>query len=233
MSSQILQVKNLSVRLDNETIISNLSFSVNSGDFLTILGPNGSGKTVLLKTLLNLIPHQSGEIKWKESVKIGYLPQGLTQLKFKSIPLSVKEFLMLKKIPLAEIYSLMKMVGIKDEKVLNKQLGKLSGGQFQRILMIWALADNPDVLLFDEPTTGVDVHGEKTVYELLSKLQKTKNMTIILITHDFSVVYKYSTGVLCMSKENSCQTTPAEALTTKKLEEIYGMPVKLYQHNHH
>ncbi len=233
MPETILKVKNLSVELNNERIISNLSFDVKVGDFLTILGPNGSGKTVLFKALLGLAPHQSGSVIWRDNTKIGYLPQGLTQLKFKNIPLLVEEFLSLKKISPKKMRELLEMVGIRDENILRKQLGNLSGGQFQRILMIWALANNPDVLLFDEPTTGIDVHGEKTIYSLLRKLQKTKNLTVLLITHDFSIVYKYSNNALCMSKDNVCQTKPAEALTADKLEEIYGMPVKLYQHNHH
>lgn len=234
MSTTILKVKNLFVKLDNDEIIKNLSFQVKKGDFLTILGPNGSGKTILLKTLLKLISRQTtGTVEWSSDTKIGYLPQGLTQLKLKGLPMSVEEFLLLKKIKKEKIIELLSIVGINDKKILNKKLGTLSGGQFQRILMAWALAKNPNVLLFDEPTTGIDAHGEKTVYDLLHKLQKEQHLTVLLITHDFNIVYKYSTSVLCMSKNKSCQTKPAETLSPKKLEEIYGMPIKFYKHNHH
>ncbi len=232
MNKNILEVKNLSLDFDNEKIINNLSFNVKKGEFLTILGPNGSGKTVLLKILLGLISGYEGEFIWQKNTRIGYLPQGLTYLKVKKLPLSVSEFLSLKKIKSEEALDFLSLVGIKDKNILKKKFSSLSGGQFQRILMIWALSNNPDVLLFDEPTTGVDVCGEKTVYELLHKFQKEQNLTIILITHDFNIVSKYSSDVLCLNKNNSCHAKPSEVLVSEKLEEIYGMPIKFYKHNH-
>jgi len=228
----ILEVKNLSVSFDKNIVIKNLSFVVKEGEFLTILGPNGSGKTVLLKTLLKLITEYKGDIIWDEKAKVGYLPQGLTQVKVADSPLSVLEFLSLKNKNKKEILDHLKSVGIEDENFLKKKIGDLSGGQFQRMLMTWALFDDPNVLIFDEPTTGVDVGGEETVYELLKKLREEKNITIILITHDVNVVYKYSTDVLCMSRDDVCHSEPGEILTPERLEEIYGMPVKLYKHNH-
>ncbi len=228
----ILEVKNLSVSFGESKIIKDLSFAVSEGEFLTILGPNGSGKTVLLKTLLGLLSGYEKNIFWREDAKIGYLPQGLTHLKVKESPLSVLEFLSLKNKNKSEIENHLKMLGIKDLSFLKKRIGTLSGGQFQRMLMAWALFDNPNVLIFDEPTTGVDIHGEETVYNLLRDLQKERNLTIILITHDVNVVYKYSTNVLCMSHNNICHSGPEEALSPKRLEELYGMPVKIYKHNH-
>ncbi|MDA3839749.1 MAG: metal ABC transporter ATP-binding protein [Patescibacteria group bacterium] len=230
--SNILEVKNLSISFGKDNIVEDRSFSIKEGEFLTVLGPNGSGKTVLLKTLLGLIPGYRGEIKWSPKAKIGYLPQGLTQMKVADLPLSVFEFLSLKKKDKNDIMEYLELVGIKDEGFLKKRIGDLSGGQFQRMLMVWALFDEPNVLLFDEPTTGIDIHGEETVYNLLHRLQKEKELTIILITHDVNVVYKYSTDVLCMSKDNLCHAKPEEILNPEKLEEIYGMPVKFYKHNH-
>jgi len=231
MNSNILQVKNLTVELDDEKIIDNLSFDIKKGEFLTILGPNGSGKTVLLKALLGLLPY-SGKITWSDEVKIGYVPQGLTQLKVRNLPLLVEEFFRLKKIKKDEISKLLILVGIKDKTFLKKKIGNLSGGQFQRMLLIWALSSNPNVLLFDEPTTGVDISGEETVYNLLYNLREKKKITIFLITHDLNIVSKYSTDVLCMSRDNVCHNRPQEVLLPEMLEKIYKAPVKYYQHKH-
>jgi len=231
MSEYILRVKNLSVELANTKIINDLSFEVTKGDFLTIIGSNGSGKTVLLKTLLGLIAEYKGEIKWQKGIKVGYLPQGLTQLKLQNLPLTVKEFLDLKDVSSAKIFEYLKLVGVDDKDILAKQIAHLSGGQFQRILMVWALADEPDILFFDEPTTGVDMSGEKTIYNLLHKFWQDKHLTILLITHDLSVVYKYSNRVLCMAKTMSCHASPHE-ISPERLEEIYKMPVKFYKHEH-
>ncbi len=231
MENYILQVKNLQIKLDDETIIDNLSFNIKKSEFLTILGPNGSGKTVLLRGLLDLLPYQ-GEINWSSDVKIGYIPQGLTQLKVKNLPLLVEEFFSLKKIKKNEIYNLLDLVGVNDKNFLKKKIGNLSGGQFQRMLLVWALSSNPNVLLFDEPTTGVDISGEESVYNLLYNLCKKKKITILLITHDLNIVYKYSTDVLCISKDNVCHNRPSEVLLPDMLEKIYHTPVKYYRHDH-
>lgn len=230
--SKILEVKDLSINFGEEAVLNKLSFSVKKGEFLTVLGPNGSGKTVLFKALLGIITKISGKIKWAEGVKIGYLPQGLTQLKMFNVPLSVLEFLSLKDKNLDKIKKYLKLVGIDNLAFLKKKIGDLSGGQFQRILIVWALLGKPNVLLLDELNAGVDVKGEETIYNLLHRLQKEYNITIILITHDINVVYKHSSNVLCVNANNTCHTTFREDLDSKALEKLYGMPIKFYKHNH-
>ena len=228
----ILEVKNLSLSFGNNKVLNNLSFSVKEGDFLTVLGPNGSGKTVLFRVLLGLIPNFQGEVRWKKGIKIGYLPQGLTQLKMVNVPLSVLEFLSLKNNDIKVITEYLELVGINDKEFLNKKIGTLSGGQFQRVLIVWSLLDKPQVLLFDEPITGIDVSGEETIYNLLLRLQKKYNIAIILVTHDINIVYKYSSNVLCISKHDVCHTKLVDELDAKTLEKLYGMPIKFYKHNH-
>jgi len=165
---QILKVTNLNVVLDHQIIIENLSFEVKKGDVLTILGPNGAGKSVLLKTLLGLLPY-NGEVEWARGVKIGYVPQRLPFIK--DIPLSIKDFFDLKKSSEKETKEILDSVGFRED-FLRKKIGGLSSGQFQRILIAWGLVGNPQVLLFDEPTTGVDMSGEVTIYNFLATLQK-------------------------------------------------------------
>lgn len=216
------------MELEGEKIIKNLSFEVKRGDILTILGPNGAGKTVLLKTLLGLLPHK-GEIKWKKNIKIGYVPQRLPFIK--DVPLSVKDFLKLKKSFDKEIKEILGSVGFK-ENLLEKKVGDLSSGQFQRVLVAWSLIGTPQVLLFDEPTTGIDIEGEETVYRLLVKLKEKRELTILLVTHDLSVVYTFSNYVICLNKQPICRGFPQEILTPENLQKLYGAEVKYYRHTH-
>jgi len=224
----ILKVKNLNVRLEKEEIIKDLSFEIKQGDVLTVLGPNGAGKTVLLRTLLGILPYK-GEIKWEKEVKIGYVPQRLPFIK--ETPMSVEEFFELKRASRKEIREILNSVEFGS--ALNKKIGELSSGQFQRILVAWALVRNPDVLLFDEPTTGIDIGGEETIYTLLVKLKEKRNLTILLVTHDLSVVFKLSDFVICLNKCPICQGVPKEVLTPEILYKLYGEEVKFYEHHRH
>jgi zinc transport system ATP-binding protein len=228
MAGTILKVENLNVKLDEELIICNLSFEVNRGEVLTILGPNGAGKTVLLKTLLGIFPFE-GKIEWKKGIKIGYVPQRVPFIK--DFPISIDEFFKLKTKNKNEIKEVLKLVGF-NESFLKKNLGELSSGQYQRILVAWALIGNPDVLLFDEPTTGIDISGEETIYRLLEKLKKEKNLTIILVTHDLSVVFKFSDYVICLNKCPICQGKPKEVIIPETLSKLYGQEIKFYEHYH-
>ena len=227
MENIILRVKNLNVELEREKILENLNFEVKKGEVLTILGPNGAGKTVLLKTLLGILSYK-GEIEWKRGIKIGYVPQRLPFIK--DIPMSVREFFQLKDVSEKEIKEILNSIGLKEE-ILEKKIGELSSGQFQRILVGWALSSNPQVLLFDEPMTGIDIGGQESVYNLLEKLKREKNLTILLVTHDLSIVYKFATNCLCLNKKVLCYSTPKE-LTTEHLSQLYGGEIKFYEHKH-
>lgn len=224
----VLKVENLNVELDREVILENLSFEVEEGEVLTILGPNGAGKTVLLKTLLGILPFK-GKIEWKKGFKISYVPQRLPFIK--DIPMSTEEFFKLKNASANEIKEIFNSIGLKED-ILKKRIGDLSSGQFQRILIGWALVSSPQVLLFDEPTTGIDIGGQESVYNLLEKLQKERDLTILLVTHDLSIVYKLASRCLCLNKKMLCYSIPKE-LTSQRLSELYGEEIKLYQHNHH
>ena len=225
----ILKVKNLDVEFDEQKIIDDLSFEAKEGEVFVILGPNGAGKTVLLKTLLGLLPCK-GEIQWKKGIKIGYVPQRLPFIK--DMPLSVEEFFNLKKTSSLEIKQVLKSVGMSDVSILEKMVGLLSSGQFQRILIAWGLINNPQVLLFDEPTAGIDIGGEETIYTLLSKLKKEKGLTIFLVTHDLSIVYNEADKVLCLNHKKLCYGLPKEVLTSQNMAELFGQEVKFYEHTH-
>lgn len=230
----ILTVENLGVKFDNNEVLKGLNFFVQKGDVLAIVGPNGAGKSVLFRALLGLIPY-SGKIQWVPKLKISYVPQ-----KFnigKDLPLSVEEFFKFKQKNREEIVSALKAVGITDEHhiehhILKQRLGWLSGGQLQRVLIAWSILDNPDVLLFDEPTAGIDVGGEETIYNLLKKLKNERGFTVILISHDLNIVYKYANNVICVNKEMVCYGEPNTILDPASLAKLYGGEAGFYKHEH-
>lgn len=232
---KLLTVENLDVSFDGFNIFKDLSFSIERGEALAIIGPNGSGKTVLLRSLLGFLPYQ-GQVAWAPKVKQGYIPQKLAV--DINLPVSVRDFFTFKTKSLEKIIDALGAVGITGERehlqnhILNKPLGALSGGQFQRVMIAWAIVDDPDILLFDEPTSGIDIGGEETVYNLLHHLQTQKKMAIILISHDLNIVYRYANKVICLNKIMVCYGEPHDVLDSARLAQLYGGETKLYHHDH-
>lgn len=232
MDEVLLEVKNLSVVLGKEKIIDNLSFQATEGETITILGPNGAGKTILVKTLLGLLPYE-GEIIWQKKLKLGYLPQELNRMKSKNIPLTVLDFFKLKKDKPneEEISKFLEKVGLKKDS-LSKNIGNLSGGQFQRMLVAWTLISNPKIIFFDEPILGVDIGGGETIHSLISDLQKEKDTTIFLVTHDLNIVFKHSNNVLCLGNQRKHYFgPPKKILSPDMLEKVFGMEIKFHNHD--
>lgn len=221
-----LTVANLSVMLDGVQILRDISFTVRQGEAVAVIGPNGAGKTVLFRALLGLLPH-TGTINWRAGVKIGYVPQRFSV--DPSAPITAMEFFLLQSPsfwhPSAEFVSHLDheltLVGL-DRSVLRKNLGELSGGQTQRLLVAWAMLQHPGVLLLDEPTAGVDIGFEETIYSLIRRVQTERGTAILLISHDLSVVYRYAQKVLCLNKSVVCQGPPIEALKPEALSILYG-----------
>jgi zinc transport system ATP-binding protein len=215
----ILKVSNLGVNLQNQTILDNISFNLKKGTALAVLGPNGAGKSVLFKALLNLMPY-TGQVKWAEKTTIGYVPQNVA---VGDIPISVKEFLSIRNG--SDIERCLGMVRLNPKEVASKSLGTLSGGQLRRVLIAWALVDNPDVLLFDEPTTGVDIDSEEPIYLMLDGLKKNHRITILLITHDVHIVREYSDYLLALNKCVTFFGESKEIMNQSVQKIIYGEPV--------
>ncbi|OGN10396.1 MAG: hypothetical protein A3J46_02165 [Candidatus Yanofskybacteria bacterium RIFCSPHIGHO2_02_FULL_41_11] len=234
----LLRVENLSVKFNEHHVLKDVNFSVNKADVLAIVGPNGAGKSVLFRAILGLVPHY-GQVQWAKNIKVNYVPQKLNI--DRDIPLSVAEFLKFKTKNYEETAKILRAVGLTDsshddfhikEHVLKQRLGWLSGGQLQRVLIAWAMIDNPDVLLFDEPTSGIDIGGEETIYNLLRKLNKEHSMTIIMISHELNIVYKYANSVLCLNKEMICYGSPNDVLDPQALAKLYGGEAGFYKHDH-
>jgi len=225
----VLTVNNLQIAYEGEQIISDLSFTVDKRDILIFLGPNGAGKTTLLRALQNLLSYQ-GTVSWNAE-KISYLPPQEFLQRQNLPPLSIEEFYAFKTSDSNIIKSMIVEVGL-DESLLSHQFNKLSTGQFQRMLIGWALLDNPDVLILDEPTSGIDIGGEETIYSLLHKFWQNQDLTILLVTHDLNIVWEYATQVICLNKQQMCMGKPGEVLTPEQLKKLYGTGIKFYKHQH-
>ncbi len=203
----------------SEYILKNISFSVNEGDFVSIIGSNGAGKSTILKLILGGLNQNKGEIKiFGENIKkfnrwnhIGYLEQN-AYYKILNFPATVYETVMsnmfydigLFKFPnknhRAKVVESLKLLGM--EKYSKRTISKLSGGQIQRVFLARTLVANPKVLILDEPTNGVDSETVDMIYNILSDLNKNKNISIIMVTHDIDMVSKISSKIFCFEEGN-------------------------------
>jgi zinc transport system ATP-binding protein len=228
----LLTVRNLTVRIEDKLVVDDLSFDLASRERLSILGPNGAGKTVLLKALLNLVPY-TGQVAWSPDVRIGYVPQKIDAEVH--LPLTFNDLFHAKcttlKVRAREADEVSNTIGLTKE-LMARPVGHLSGGQFQRGLIGFALLGNPNVLLLDEPTASVDEPGEEHIYELIHRLQDQHDLASIMVSHDLSFVFRYATTVLCLNRQKVCFGAPREALSHDTLEKLYGESVGFYQHNH-
>ena len=227
----VLEVDRLSIRFENVEVLTDLSFQVAKGKSLAVIGPNGAGKTVLFRALIGSIPAE-GTIRWAPDVRIGYVPQKLDL--DRDVPITGRDFLKARSNSTrgtdADISRMLELVGISKEASENS-IGILSGGQFQRLLVAFALLGNPSVLLLDEPTAGVDGPGQKLLNELVRQLQETQGLSVLFISHELSVVYQYATNVLCLGSKHAYFGPPRKILTPDRLSEVYGSPVEYHVHD--
>ncbi len=228
----IVSVQNLGVTLDRRTILRAVSFEIVAGECLAIIGPNGCGKTILLKSLLGIVPHE-GTIAWRDGVTIGYVPQKIEA--DRNAPLDVRNLLESKaaviRCPRDAVAEAATRAGLSTD-LLATQIGRLSGGQFQRALIAFALLGDPDIVFFDEPTASIDEPGEEQIYDVIERLRRDLGLTAVIVSHDVSFVSRHATRVLCMSRTGQCFGPPRGVLTAEVLKELFGSP-GVYQHVGH
>jgi zinc transport system ATP-binding protein len=220
---KILEAQALGVRINDRVLLRDVNLAVERGDAVLVLGPNGAGKTVLLKALLGLLPHE-GSLSWyPPAVRIGYLPQRVNV--DTHLPLCGRNLLEAKahilKLETRDIRDALTRVGL-GSNVVENPLGHLSGGQLQKVLIAFALLGNPEVLMLDEPTTGLDEPSAEHIYDLARRV-RSEGITVILVSHDLGLAYHFATKVLCLDTRALCFGAPAEALTRSTMEALYGV----------
>ncbi|HSD30580.1 MAG TPA: metal ABC transporter ATP-binding protein [Gemmatimonadales bacterium] len=235
MTPNALEVEGLGVRFGGTPALAGVSFVVPQGGTLAVIGPNGSGKTVLFKALIGAVRHE-GEIRWAEGTRIGYVPQKLDIER--DLPITGFDFLRAKAAVVrareADIRRSLKLVNL-TPKVAARPIGTFSGGQFQRLLLAFAVMGQPTVLLFDEPTAGVDEPGEESLYAMIRRLQKDEQLTLLLISHELALVYQHADTVLCLSAGHRTAFfgAPEDVLTPERLRDAYRAPLKFHVHDDH
>lgn len=203
----IITFHNVSVRFGGAFALEDISFEIQKGDYVGLIGPNGAGKSTLLKTILGIIHPQKGKITLHDSVSFGYVPQNYLPANFFSI--SVREILEMglprtsffrKKTEEKLFLEKLSMVGL-QESFLEKSFHTLSGGQKQRVIIARSLLQNPNVLLFDEPLSGVDYTTKLQIYELLANINQHYQTTIIFVSHEIESVIQKCQRILCLNKK--------------------------------
>lgn len=232
----ILEVKDLSVYYGDFAAVKNVGFKLEEGEIMAIIGPNGSGKSTLLKAILGLVEH-TGKVRlfgknMREVLgRIGYVPQ---RFSFdETFPLTVSEFLELSQLGNKNNARRKQVLEeVEMEKFGDKLIGELSGGQLQRVLIARALLNDPEIIFLDEATAGIDMEGEKNFYEIIRHLNQKHGMTIVLISHEINMVYKFATQVVCLNKDLICFGETKEAITEEVMKKLYGENMEFRAHKH-
>lgn len=230
--SELVKLSAITVKLREQTILSDISFTFYSGQIVTIIGPNGAGKTTLLKTILGLIQPTSGSIWRKADLTIGYVPQKV-QLN-PSLPLTVIRFLkLLPNINNQQITQIMTEVGASH--ILNRSMRTISGGELQRVLLARALLRKPQLLVLDEPTQGVDINGQVELYKLIGHICKQYHCGVLMVSHDLNLVMANTDQVICLNKHICCSGHPEHVTNDpsfKKLFSHFANSFAIYHHHH-
>ena len=229
----LINVENLSVSYGLNTVLRGVDFKIELGEIVTVVGPNGSGKTSLLKAIIGAIKPAKGSITLKPRLKIGYVPQ---RLNFQStLPITVERFVRLtEKIDQKSCISALEIAGVSE--LLKSQMSELSGGQFQRVLLARALLGDPEILILDEATQGLDQPGSASFYRQLETVRQDTGCAVLMISHDLHVVMSASDRVICLNGHVCCAGTPAVVASTPEYKALFGDgtdgALALYRHDH-
>ena len=229
----LITLTNAGIRRDRKWLVRGITMSVHVGEIVTLIGPNGSGKTTTAKMALGLLSINEGTTSRKKNLRVGYVPQKL-QIDW-TVPIKVKRFISLtNKISNKEIDLALSLTN--TSHLLDKEVRVLSGGELQRVMVARAIALSPEFLVLDEPVQGVDYKGENAIYNLIEETRTKLNCGILLISHDLHMVMSKTDRVICLNGHICCSGTPAVVTTSAEFKDLFGermvTNLSIYQHNH-
>jgi len=229
----LIAAENLDVSFGRTQVLYGVSLKIERGEIVTIVGPNGSGKSTLLRSLIGAERPTAGRILKEAGLRIGYVPQKLHI--DPTLPMTARRFLDLpRRVPEAEAQAALEQAGAQG--LMTQQLGDLSGGQLQRVLLARAILGAPDLLMLDEPTQGLDQPGAAAFYQSLAAIRDRLGCAILMVSHDLHVVMGASDRVICLNGHVCCEGHPSVVSVAPAYRELFGTQTKgalaLYQHHH-
>ena len=231
--NMLITAENLSVRHGEAVVLAGVDFSLALGEIVTVVGPNGSGKSTLIRALIGLEPAATGQVTRAPGLRIGYVPQKLHI--DAGLPMTVRRFLSLpKRVSDAAAEAALIRVGVPG--LGPRPLARLSGGQFQRVLLARALLGKPQVLILDEPTQGLDQPGTAAFYRLIDEVRAETGAAVLMVSHDLHVVMAASDRVVCLNGHVCCEGTPKVVSAAPEYRALFGLGTggafALYRHVH-
>lgn len=229
----LVTLENLSISFDQRQVLSGVSLELHPGKILTLLGPNGAGKSTLVRVVLGLLAPSSGRVSRSAGLRIGYVPQKLHI--DPTLPVTVERFMRLSRgARNQDILPALKRV--QAGHLLTSPLQKLSGGETQRVLLARALLNQPQLLVLDEPTQGVDVNGQVALYDLINQLRHELNCAVLMVSHDLHLVMAKTDEVLCLNHHICCSGTPEAVSQHPEFIAMFGprgaQELAIYRHHH-
>ncbi len=228
----LVKLNEVGIRQKDKWLVKGVSLKVEKGKIVTLIGPNGSGKSTTAKIALGIYKKIEGQVE-KYTNNVGYVPQKIS-IDW-TLPLRVNDFMLLtENLNYDAVNEALSLTGVIHLK--NKNLGNLSGGEFQRVLLARAISKKPDLLVLDEPVQGVDFTGEIALYELIKKISDTLNCGILLISHDLHTVMSATDHVVCLNGHVCCSGTPSDVARNNEYKALFGeqasQTLSIYEHKH-
>jgi zinc transport system ATP-binding protein len=226
----LVKFDNVSKKFGKKSLLTNISFTIKKGEITTLIGPNGAGKTTIARLILGLDSSYCGNITVQPNLRVGYVPQKLDFAS--SLPITAEKFLhLLTTNTNKDRYDLFNFIDFDNYK--HHDISELSGGQFQKLLLVATLLDNPDLIILDEPTQSLDVTSQQEFYRIINKIKKRLNITIFMISHDLFTVMNNSDQVICLNGHICCSGKPNDLVQNQEfLNSLSSIGFYIHNHDH-